>query len=99
MKGIAVGILLFALAGTSTVMAQDHGWRSHRGNDWRRADYGRHDHNWNWRRGDYGRHDEYRGCRDGRGVYRDIHRDREMARRDRYNRAWDWMRYAGFGLR
>ena len=139
MKGIAVGILLLALAGTGTVMAQEHNWRSHRGNDWRRADYGRHDHNRNWRRGDYGGHDQYRGCRDGRGIYsdirnderqleydrwklrqleregdyraaerqreemdyryRDIQRDREAARRDRSNRAWNWMRDAGFGLR
>jgi hypothetical protein len=139
MKGIAVGILLFALAGTGTVMAQNHKWQSNRGSDWRSANSGRHDHNWNWRRGNYGRHDEHRGCRDGRGIYsdirnderqleydrwilsqleregnyraaerqreeirdryRDIQRDREVARRDRSNRAWNWMRDAGFGLR
>ena len=84
MKGIAVGLLLLALAGTGTVMAADHNWRSHRGNDWRRADYGRHDHDRNWRRGDYVRHDQNRGCRDRRDVYSDIRRDERQLERDRW---------------
>ena len=40
------------------------------------------------------------------GNYRAAEREREEMReryrdiqRDRYNRAWDWMRYAGFGWR
>ena len=84
MKGIAVGLLLLALAGTGTLMAEDHSWRSHRGHDWRRADYGRHDRDGNWRRGDYVRHDHDRGCRDRRDVYSDIRRDERQLERDRW---------------
>ena len=84
MKRIAVGLLLFALTSTGTMMAADHNWRSHRGNDWRRADYGRHYHDRNWRRGDYVRHDHDRGCRDRRDVYSDIRRDERQLERDRW---------------
>ena len=84
MKRIAVGLLLFALATTGTMMAADHNWRSHRSSDWRRADYGRHDHNGNWRRGDYVRHDQNRGCRDRRDVYSDVRRDERQLERDRW---------------
>jgi hypothetical protein len=84
MKGIAVGLLLLAIAGTGTMMAADHNWRSRGSHDWRRADYGRHDHDRNWRSGDYVRHDQDRGCRDRRDVYSDIRRDERQLERDRW---------------
>lgn len=79
-----MGLLLLAIAGTGTMMAADHNWRSHSGHDWRRADYGHHDRNGNWRRGDYVRHDQNRGCRDRRDVYSDIRRDEAQLERDRW---------------
>src|SRR5207248_1791050 len=84
MKGIAVGILLLALAGTGTVMAQNRNWRSHGSSDWRRADYGRHNNDRNWQRGDYVRHDQYRGCRERRDIHSDIRRDERELEHDRW---------------
>ena len=70
MKGTVLGILLFAFAGTGSLMAQNRDWRSHRDNNWRRVDHGRHDYQ--------------RDCRDRRADYRDIRRDERELAHDRW---------------
>jgi hypothetical protein len=81
MKRTVLGILLFAVAGAGSLVAQDRHWRQQRDTQWRRVDHGGHDSDW---RRDNSRQSHSRDRCDRREGYADIRRDERELRHDRW---------------